>query len=193
MQPSYFVDAKDCSVEVIVNNHKVQIFEPCQVDFWAPKQPVIYGLITEDNEVYVGATRQPQKRFRQHLHHPAHPALPSWAVRVVQGLPKYAGQGQTANYSTREFKEEVCRVVFGTRWFVLQTFPPNCPDQQIADGEQFWMQRLRPELNAIRHISAYSPKRTRTRTALPPNYIHVNALPQLDIQSAESSNEQEAA
>lgn len=178
MEATYFPDAEVCSSHISVMDHKVQVFEPCQVDFWAPENPIIYGLITATNAVYVGGTRNPKQRLRTHLNHSSsHP--PRWAVRYVQNnrVPKNV----EAKKEATPLIEAARYLQIGTRWFVLQMFATGCSDDEIAEGEFNWMKELKPELNSKNHTAPYSSKRSSSsivqspvsilpeKVALPPN------------------------
>ena len=132
------------------NGQEFSTFPRDQIDALAPECPVIYGLVTPQLEVYVGASRTPKSRLRAHL---CSSSYSDWLKRLVLcAMPMPEGWGKmNADWqwtNKPEFQELCSAAQSQTRWCVFQAFGDDTFAEDIGIAEKAWIRALRASLNS---------------------------------------------
>ncbi|WP_186582794.1 GIY-YIG nuclease family protein [Synechococcus sp. MEDNS5] len=128
-----------------------------QIDALAPECPVVYGLVTPENEIYVGASRTPKARLRAHL---ASSSYSDWLKRLVErAKPTPDGWERISSrwcWTSEEDFKKLCGVMQSmTRWCVLQVFDDDCYAEDIGIAEKAWIKALEASLNSQESKGTY--------------------------------------
>ena len=133
-------------------------FRSDAIDELAPKCPVVYALVTPAEQIYVGASRNPKTRLKDHL---TGNTFSGWLERITEAavpIPDEWGEYH-ANWEWRAspgFKKLCRELQLVTRWSILQTFDRDAFAEDIGIAEKAWTKALGANLNSPDAKGTYS-------------------------------------